>query len=128
MDASLNKRISVSHLLSAESLKPFVQQFVVLPRRSFNSSLFFRRGHVRLTCVDTFFERASRSSLVVCGALLRDLLRRLLEVLDCRLRRSTQGPSLTPASKSSLVVSGALLKDLLRRLPRGPRLSSAALS
>src|SRR6218665_3898866 len=105
MDASLNKRISCHYVGSAESLKTFVQQFVVLLRFSFNSSLFcrdvrstvrysaetfVRRVHVRLTCVDAFFDAC-------------------LEVLSRRLRRSTQGPSSMPSSRSLLVVCGALL-------------------
>src|SRR6218665_2926563 len=100
MDASLNKRISCHYVGSAESLKTFVQQFVVLSRCSFNSSLFCRdvrstvrysaetfdrRVHVRLTCVDAFFD--------ACFA-----------ILARHLGRPPQGHSSTPASRSSLVV------------------------
>jgi len=140
---------------SAESPKPFVQEFVVLPRplfkqffvlpwRSFkvrySAETFVRRVHVRLTCVDAFFDacfevlarrlrrpphgptsrlpRRPRSSSVVPSSGTFDAW---IEVPARRLRRSNKRDSSTPVSRSSPVVCRALLRDLIRRLLRGPR-------
>src|SRR6218665_3239421 len=98
----------------------------------YSAETFVHRLHVRLTCVDAFFD--------VCGALLMDLLRRLprgpsssstaissrtffdacLEVLARRLRRPPQGRSLTHASRSFLVVYDAFFKELPRCLRPPP--------
>src|SRR6218665_1437593 len=68
----------------------------------YSAETFVHRLHVRLTCVDAFFD--------VCGALLMDLLRRL-----------PRGPS-----SSSTAISSRTFLDVCVRLPRGPSSSFAA--
>src|SRR6218665_60230 len=105
----------IRSISSAESLE-------MLAVRS-SAETFVRRlhgGHVRLTCVDAFFGDfsrlsavpSSRTSLVVCATLLKDLLRRL---------RLPRGPRSSFAAFSSIPFF-----DDCACLPRDPYSSSAA--